>query len=138
MTEEVSTYTQLAVILVCTSVIISVIVSVLIMGLRVMNNYVDQYTIITANTSSNAIIALTTAGEVPSPVAYSAIEEGITDIDVVYIEDNARTKLYAYNDSNYQNLMQLMTLHKNHMVTVTVVTGELNREMYTVTVKVVK
>lgn len=134
MTEEVSTYTQLAVILCCTSVIISVVVGVLIMGKGMLDNYNTRYTEIVTNASSNTIIALTSAGDVPCPVAYSTISSGISDVDVVYYES---TKLYVYDDDNYQNLMHLMTKYKNKLVTVKVTTGELRGDMYTVYLKAV-
>lgn len=134
MTEELSTFTQLAVMFCAASIVLSVACSVLVMGDGIISAYSDKFIQVSASANSSSIISLSTAKEVPAPVAYSTISSAISEVDVVYCNG---VKIYQYNDMNIQQLITLMTTHKNHNVRVTVETGVVNSSLWTVRVEVV-
>lgn len=134
MTEELSTYTQLAVILCATAVIISVACSILIMGNGIMSAYSDKFIQVSTSANNSSLVSLSMAKEVPAPVAYSTIGAAISEVDVVYCNG---VKIYQYNDENIQGLITLMTTHKTHNVKVTVETGVVDNRLWTVRVEVI-
>lgn len=138
MTEEVSVYTQLSVSICMTAILVTVAANLLVMSRHILDGYTNKYTEIAANADANEIAALTMAGEVACPVAYTTLNAGLATIDVVYVnEGGALTKIYSYDDEDYQNLIYLMTKYKNKSCIVELNIGELRQDMNTVKLKVV-
>lgn len=133
MTDEVSEHTRIALTVWMTGALIAVVSGVLIMSLKILNEYTGKYNTAVMASADSTVNGLQ-GSVVPGAIVYSSVSESLGSIDRVYILDDDGTKydLYVYNDINKQNLIKLMTTYKNNNYTIKVTDGEFVNSLRTV------
>ena len=145
MTDEVSQSFHISIIVMCTAALISTVIGISTMSLNIMSNYADKYNQAIGQATESSIYSLVQSGDVPMPVVYTTVTQGVDAIDIVKLTikntDGSVVRVeivYQYNDANKQNLIKLLSEYRLYTGRVSVKQGELNAAMITVDVEVVK
>ena len=121
MTDEVSSSMHIAVTVWCAGALISIVSGILIMSLALLNNYGTTYSNAIVSTTNSSIFATVQEEPQSGAIIYSKLQNSIDVVASITIKDkkNNSTLLYRYNNVNYQNDIQLMTIYKNNLYKVT-------------------
>lgn len=138
MTDEVSTYTGIAVVVVGLSQLCIACIGIMMMSINIVNNMGNTYSEVVNASTMGQLTDCTKLESLSAPSAYSAITTAIDFVDkVVYIhEDGTEELVYQYNN-NTDNLIWLATKYRLENINLSTVQGTIDSNLYTVTLKVV-
>lgn len=108
MTEEVSEYTMVAVVLCFIAAFMTSIIGITVMSVNVINNTTDKYSFNLTTTPANGLLDLTMEEEVPGPIIYTSIDQSLELIHSVELVGAPETVIYTYN-LEQNNLVILMS-----------------------------
>lgn len=95
MTEEVSVSLKLSVTIIFAAGLLASVLGILIMGLRLLNGYSEDYHRAISQSTGAGISSIVAEGSAPMPIIYSAIDESIHLIDTVILTKyNTDTETY--------------------------------------------
>lgn len=83
MTEEVSENMRVAVTVYFTAALLAVVVTLLVSGIHIMNNFTDTYSTQFNAAATGTIYDLQRAKKVGCPVAFKAVTEGLSNVNKV-------------------------------------------------------